>query len=180
MNYGRVLSGSHARGNTELKHFDLSFSSTAITATGNYINITGFLLGGSSAFTRVGNMVNFTKVEVRMLVTPGDPVNLYQSNLIVCPNGQQVAPVLSITTPPDDDAYTILSQRSFATGTSTRGAYALTMRHSFPGRGLCIHYDGVTSNMEIMNRIYWTIVCDSSVLPNPTYQGYVRVWYTDR
>jgi len=179
-NYGHIQSWCSYSKGTEMKHLDVSVGPYTLTTSLNGITPSSYIAGGSTASTRVGNVIRLRHIEIKIVVTPGDLYNLCQSWLLLTPNGQQNFPAASITVPPDDDAFVILEQRLFTIGTATRGAYPLTMRHTFPGQGLTIHYDTNLGNSEIMNRIMYVMVCDSSVLPNPTYQGYIRMWYTDK
>ncbi len=169
-------------GTLEMKHIDIAYVPANITTTLSSTWITASITGGSTAATRVGNVIHIKKIVVDMWVTSGNASNCIRAILAKCLNGQQGTPTLaSWYLPIDGDAFFPLQERrlNISNSTSTAITKPLYMVQNFPGRGLKIHYDSASANTEISPRLQLCLVSDSAAATFPSAEGYIRVFYTD-
>ncbi len=164
------------------KRLDISLAATAVTSTLSATWITGAITGGSTMSTRVGNRIHIQAILIDTWVTSGDASNCVRGILTKSLNGQQGTPTLaSWYLPLDGDAYFPLDEKRINTSNSTSTAITkpLKMWYSFKGRGLPVRYDSNAASSEISPRLMFSYISDSVAAPDPSIQGYIRVYFTD-
>jgi len=173
--------------NEELKFFDTAINGTASSVS--YLGVDLLKVAqGVTQQNRIGDIINVKRIQMKINFQPGDDWNRLRFLVATNPTTQPDSTTSLIsslrTTAPTENSVIWLDKWLTLHYGSTKGA----TNDQYPADQYLsvdkavnwkIHYaSGATAN-PLNRQLYLQLHSDSTILPNPGIQGYVRIWFTD-
>lgn len=138
---------------------------------------------GDTQNDRQGNQIIVTGIYSKLFINAGDGINNCRVILYIPRDADDSLSTLTPSQAIDMDKYTVLYDRIINVST-TAGDYSkpfVIARKFNKGRrkGMTVQYSSTTGTSVERNNLKLYVVGDSGAIPDPNFNGHIRVYYKD-